>query len=522
MRTHYFALALLVTALALTGCVAIEPTPGAGRITPQPTATPLPPDEPPAPTDVPAVPAAVTVVQAAVAREYGVDASVLQIVRWTETQWPDSCLGATFSEKPCLDVITPGYLIVFDLNGTQIEVHSNLDGSRYVVIPAEGQPDPILIVPFVDALRKALAAELGIADPATLVLKDAEEVEWPDSCLGVRTGRPCLDVITPGYRLWFAAGDKLYDVHTNADGSKYAIVQNVLPAFAADLRAALAKSLQMPAYKIKLDRGEKVDWPDSCLGVQDREMACAQVITPGYKLVYLADGQEVEVHTNADGTQWRLAAGPQGELPGAVLRWQGQIGDACARLQVSAAGRAAWGRCEGDLQNGPLAEGKRQAELAHFLAEYMPIIVDYVDGGLTFNGQGGRTLESSEIRALGEWAQWVWTEQQSGAAGAAVLTWSRQGGTGNACDTLTLYAGGVYYRENCKAQNPAIAPHFLTAGQLDQLYAWLDQYARFEITGQPGADGAQLSITFAGLGTAQTSDREQQPVMDWATALYSQ
>jgi len=299
-------------------------------------------------------------------------------------------------------------------------------------------------------------------------------------------------------------------------------VQNVLPAFADDLRTALAVPMQMPVYKIKLDRGEKVDWPDSCLGVQDREMACALVITPGYKFVYLADGQEVEVHTNADGTQWRLAPGPLGDLPDAVLRWQGEIGGQCARLQVNASGQAAWGKCEGALQTGPLAEGKRQAELAHFLAEYMPIIVDGVNGGLQFNGQGARTLESSEIRALDEWAQLVWTEQHSDISGAPVLTWSRQGGTGNACDTLTLHAGGAYYRENCKAQNPAVAPHFLTAAQLDQLYEWLDQYAPFEVKGRPDANGAQLSITFAGLGTAQTSDREQQPVMDWAVTLYAQ
>jgi len=59
MRTRYFAFALLMTALALTACVAIEPTPGAGRVTPQPT------NEPPAPTAAPSVPAGVTAVQVA-------------------------------------------------------------------------------------------------------------------------------------------------------------------------------------------------------------------------------------------------------------------------------------------------------------------------------------------------------------------------------------------------------------------------------------------------------------------------
>jgi hypothetical protein len=46
---------------------------------------------------------------------------------------------------------------------------------------------------------------------------------------------------------------------------------------------------------------ERVDWPDSCLGVETEGVACAQVITAGFKVVAEAGGQQVEYHTDMTG-----------------------------------------------------------------------------------------------------------------------------------------------------------------------------------------------------------------------------
>ncbi len=60
-----------------------------------------------------------------------------------------------------------------------------------------------------------------------VVLVSIEEVEWRNSCLGVdEPGMACLDVITPGYLLFFDTPAGKVEVHTNADGSAYRILSN--------------------------------------------------------------------------------------------------------------------------------------------------------------------------------------------------------------------------------------------------------------------------------------------------------
>jgi len=46
---------------------------------------------------------------------------------------------------------------------------------------------------------------------------------------------------------------------------------------------------------------EYVEWPNSCLGVETEGVVCAEVITPGFKIVAEAGGQQVEYHTDIKG-----------------------------------------------------------------------------------------------------------------------------------------------------------------------------------------------------------------------------
>ncbi len=47
---------------------------------------------------------------------------------------------------------------------------------------------------------------------------------------------------------------------------------------------------------------EPAEWSDASLGCPEEGMFYAQVITPGYRLVFDVDGTPVEVHTNSDGS----------------------------------------------------------------------------------------------------------------------------------------------------------------------------------------------------------------------------
>jgi hypothetical protein len=46
---------------------------------------------------------------------------------------------------------------------------------------------------------------------------------------------------------------------------------------------------------------EQVDWPDACLGAAEPDQLCAQVITPGYRIVVERAGGRIEYHTSRVG-----------------------------------------------------------------------------------------------------------------------------------------------------------------------------------------------------------------------------
>jgi hypothetical protein len=79
------------------------------------------------------------------------------------------------------------------------------------------------------------------------------------------------------------------------------------PAAALNSRADLAQHLNVDPDTIKLISVEPVDWPDGCLGIQQPDVMCIMVITPGYKVILEADGKQYEYHTNQDGSSVRLA-----------------------------------------------------------------------------------------------------------------------------------------------------------------------------------------------------------------------
>jgi hypothetical protein len=60
------------------------------------------------------------------------------------------------------------------------------------------------------------------------------------------------------------------------------------------------------ADAIAVVSAEMTEWPDACLGVQQPGVACAEVITPGFKIVLGAGSAEYEYHTDATGAQTLL------------------------------------------------------------------------------------------------------------------------------------------------------------------------------------------------------------------------
>ena len=71
----------------------------------------------------------------------------------------------------------------------------------------------------------------------------------------------------------------------------------------------MAEWLGTPATELEVDVAEAVVWPDACLGVVQPGVACATVLTPGFRIVLRdAFGGLHRVHASSDG----------------VLRWAGE------------------------------------------------------------------------------------------------------------------------------------------------------------------------------------------------------
>ena len=71
-------------------------------------------------------PAAVQQAIAALAKDLGVTAGQISVVRVTEEEWPDSSLGCPKPGQAYLQVITPGYRVVLGANGKEYEYHTDM------------------------------------------------------------------------------------------------------------------------------------------------------------------------------------------------------------------------------------------------------------------------------------------------------------------------------------------------------------------------------------------------------------
>ena len=63
----------------------------------------------------------------------------------------------------------------------------------------------------------------------------------------------------------------------------------------------------------------------------------------------------------------------------------------------------------------------------------------------------------------------------------------------------------------------------MTLEELEQLYAWLDEYAPFEYTHDDGpvADSMQIHLIFSGTGDTQADETVQQEILTFAEKLFA-
>jgi hypothetical protein len=81
----------------------------------------------------------------------------------------------------------------------------------------------------------------------------------------------------------------------------------VPPQAALEAANQLAQNLGVEVGDIQIVRTEQVDWPDACLGLPQQDEACADVVTPGFRVQLEVNGQQYEFRTDDLGQIIRQA-----------------------------------------------------------------------------------------------------------------------------------------------------------------------------------------------------------------------
>jgi hypothetical protein len=62
------------------------------------------------------------------AQQLHMDLTSVDFVRIEPAEWPDACLGVAAEDEVCLEVLTPGYMVVLDVSGERYEYHADESG----------------------------------------------------------------------------------------------------------------------------------------------------------------------------------------------------------------------------------------------------------------------------------------------------------------------------------------------------------------------------------------------------------
>ena len=96
-----------------------------------PTEEPSSPNQEPTPTNIPED---LTPVQLAAITAFsenlGLPTESIKLVSTEAVDWPDGCLGVQEEGVMCTQVITPGFRIILEANGREVEYRTNEDGTQ--------------------------------------------------------------------------------------------------------------------------------------------------------------------------------------------------------------------------------------------------------------------------------------------------------------------------------------------------------------------------------------------------------
>ncbi len=295
-----------------------------------------------------------------------------------------------------------------------------------------------------------------------------------------------------------------------------ALDESQLPPAALAAQQTLANQLQVDPQSVSVLSVEAVDWPSACLGAEQPGEMCAAVITPGYRIILTANGSEYVVHTNDDGSNYRIVDSPAAQVGDTVISWVGSDAEgACVTAEIALEG-VAYGGCNDEkLVPVPLVFSGRPDDLDTLRLNFAPFAAATAAGDVVFMGVGNEIATEAEQRMIAERARAAFFEARGGASavgsGLALQSY-QEGGIAALCQSVSLYLTGIAYVADCTTEPAQTLPVvLLDSDQLAQLYAWYDTLAPFESTRSDGtADVMTTTMSFFGVGSDEASAETQQ------------
>jgi hypothetical protein len=288
---------LFILLLFLASCLPTSQAPLPVETPTQPL-TQAPTEPVPTPQDAPLLPPqAAQEAVGTLAAQLDVPVDQVTIAQIDEEDWPDGCLGLATDDEMCTEAIVPGFRVILRAGEAVHEFRTNRDGSVVREVTSSEE----------DLTGRAAELLVRLSGLALdrIQVTGLEQRDWPNSCLGVEAPEEmCLAVITPGYRIRYQVEGESYVVHTTADLSHGRLM--TAPSgmdVALKVRVQVENELNRELAEIRLVDLEAVDWPNACLGVQEPYQSCAEVITPGYRVVLAVGSDEYIFHTDETGGQ---------------------------------------------------------------------------------------------------------------------------------------------------------------------------------------------------------------------------
>lgn len=170
-------------------------------------------------------------------------------------------------------------------------------------------------------LRVQVAEQLDLSATA-LTLVSVEQMTWADTSLGCpQPDMTYAQVLTPGWRVTFKdESGHSYKVHTTESREHFVICEppaeaTVSPSYQDNpaVEAAiktLAEQEGIAVAAISVVDVAAVEWPDSCLGCEQRGQYCLMVITPGYRILLQSGTETYAAHTDRSGRRAIICTEP--------------------------------------------------------------------------------------------------------------------------------------------------------------------------------------------------------------------